>query len=86
MDGPPGPRTGGDVKILDWVCRAACRDADPDLFFPEDGGAPSRARITAAKAVCARCPVTCECLAAATADNAPGIWGGTTEAERKPSR
>lgn len=36
-----------------------------------------------AKAVCARCPVVAQCLAAALAMNEIGIWGGMTEEERR---
>ena len=49
---------------------AACKNADPDLFFPEQGDAGD-----AAKAICATCTVRPECLAwGLTEDH--GIWGG----------
>ena len=61
-----------------WQDRAACRRADPDLFFSE---AP--ADIAQAKAICAPCPVRATCLAAALTRWQPwGIWGGTTTGER----
>ena len=58
---------------------AACADVGPDLFF---GGRPWH--IKAAKAICAVCPVTAECLEYALANNEhSGIWGGTSGKERR---
>ena len=45
----------------DWGSRAACRSADPELFFPVSGAGPSVAQIAEAKTVCARCEVRSEC-------------------------
>lgn len=62
-----------------WVTRAACRGADPAIFFPgpDDDAAE-------ALAVCARCPVRQECLEyALEARERYGIWGGTTERQRR---
>ena len=67
---------------------AACRDADPGLFFPaEDETATARYRRKAqAVAVCAGCPVRAECYAAAIANHEPwGIWGGV-DLEDVPAR
>jgi WhiB family transcriptional regulator, redox-sensing transcriptional regulator len=67
----------------DWGSRAACRSADPELFFPISEGGPSTAEITRAKAVCARCEVCSECLAFALATREThGVWGGTSPEER----
>src|SRR2546429_4670702 len=46
-----------------WWSRAACRSADPELFFPVSAAGPSRVETAAAKAVCAGCDVRRECLA-----------------------
>jgi hypothetical protein len=54
-----------------WRSRAACRDTNPDLFFPEPS-AP-RSQTAAAKAVCARCPVRDACL-----DEAPASLTGSS--------
>jgi WhiB family redox-sensing transcriptional regulator len=60
--------------------RAACRSADPELFFPVSGTGPSVAQIAEAKAVC---EVRGECLAFALATRQlHGIWGGTSPEER----
>jgi WhiB family transcriptional regulator, redox-sensing transcriptional regulator len=71
----------------DWRQRAACRDEDPELFFPVSEMGPGARQVARAKAVCARCPVRSECLEYAL-DNAldHGIFGGTTETERRTLR
>ncbi len=64
----------------EWFTRAACIGVDPDLFFPERGESLDRA-----KAVCRRCPVCHDCLEFSLAMPAErfGIWGGTSERERR---
>ena len=53
---------------------AACKGADPRLFFPEPGDAAAEAE---AKAICAGCPVRRECYAGAASRGEPcGVWGG----------
>lgn len=73
--------------MSDWRKRAACRDVDPELFFPAlGGGTPTPAALAAiedAKAVCQRCPVRAECLAWAVDALPYGIAGGATEHERR---
>ena len=71
----------------DWRQLAACRDEDPELFFPVSEMGPGARQIDHAKAVCAACPVRAHCLDYAL-DNAldHGIFGGTTEAERRSLR
>lgn len=66
----------------DWEPRAVCRDLDPDLFFEPK-------RTAAAKAACARCPVTAECLEAVlvreeglSAGYRSGIFAGLAGGER----
>ena len=68
----------------DWWQRAACRSADPELFFPVSEAGPSVAQVAGAKRVCARCEVRPECLAFALATRQPdGVWGGTSPEERQ---
>jgi len=65
-----------------WTTDALCAQVDPDLFYPETG-APNRD----AKQVCAGCNVRAECLAYAIAHRERcGVWGGTTERERRRMR
>lgn len=60
---------------------AACRGATGFMY-------PSDARgVPAAKAVCAGCPVRAECLEFALAnDERWGVWGGTSERQRRAMR
>jgi WhiB family redox-sensing transcriptional regulator len=68
----------------EWWARAACRSADPELFFPVSAAGPSVAEVTRAKRVCARCSVRDACLAFALATRQPhGVWGGTIPEERQ---
>ena len=72
-----------------WVDDAACREPgiDPELFFPVNESAPPAAQLAAARAICARCPVTEQCLGWALRAGEPvGIWGGTTPEERRRTR
>lgn len=68
----------------DWRHSAACRDLDGELFFPVGSALPALRQEEQAKKVCARCPVSTECLKWALAtDQTDGVWGGTSEMERR---
>ena len=68
----------------DWWASAACREADPELFFPVASRGPAVGEIARAKAVCAVCRVRRQCLQYALATHQMhGVWGGTTEDERQ---
>ena len=70
-----------------WRPFAACADADSALFFPIGVTGPAVPQIAAAKAVCARCSVRAACLEFAIASNQEyGVWGGTSEEERRALR
>ena len=70
-----------------WRQRASCRSVDPDLFFPVGTTGPAVDQIESAKAVCQACPVNAPCLEYALATNQDsGIWGGTSEEERRTLR
>jgi WhiB family transcriptional regulator, redox-sensing transcriptional regulator len=76
--------TAVTAESLSWQERAACRDIDPELFFPVgDADAAATLRQTAeAKKVCATCPVRAACREYALATfQKEGIWGGLTEHE-----
>jgi WhiB family redox-sensing transcriptional regulator len=65
-----------------WWHAALCKGVDPDLFFPTQGEPTKEA-----KAVCAGCPVRTECLEYALANSErTGVWGGTSERERRALR
>ena len=73
--------------LAEWWSLAACQHADPDLFFPVSGMGPDRAQLVGAKAVCDRCPVRPDCLRyALAAGPVQGVWGGTSEEERRLMR
>jgi WhiB family redox-sensing transcriptional regulator len=73
------------VDGKNWRPQAACRCADPDLFFPVSDCGESMAQVAEAKAMCAGCEVRAECLAFAMhTRQVHGIWGGLTEHERYP--
>lgn len=67
-----------------WQHRAACREEDPELFFPVGTSGPALLKIEEAKAVCRRCPVmgSCREWALETGQDA-GVWGGLSEDERR---
>jgi WhiB family redox-sensing transcriptional regulator len=66
-----------------WRSAAACRVADPDLFFPVSSSGPALEQVAEAKEVCARCQVRPECLAfALRTRQVHGVWGGMSEQER----
>jgi WhiB family redox-sensing transcriptional regulator len=72
------------ARFPDWRDDAACRDADPELFFPDCGIRSARTQVKAAKLICRGCPVQMICLDWAMASGQEsGIWGGLTEEERR---
>jgi WhiB family redox-sensing transcriptional regulator len=78
------PATAPDTT---WRSDALCRDTAPDLFFPVGTTGPAVSQIEAAKAVCHQCPSQIPCLEFALLTNQDsGIWGGTSEEERRHLR
>jgi WhiB family redox-sensing transcriptional regulator len=75
------------AERTDWRDHAACRRMDPDLFFPVSASGASLPEIETARRVCQRCPVLAPCLRwALDLGQVSGIWGGTTEEERRANR
>lgn len=69
---------------MDWRTRAACRDVDPELFFPVGTTGPALVQIDQAKGICRTCNVTDECLSwAIDSGQESGVWGGLSEDERR---
>ena len=67
------------VAPPEWMADGLCAEVDPELFYPE-GGESNRD----AKRICGGCEVRPECLAYAIANRERfGVWGGTTERERR---
>lgn len=75
---------------MNWRLRAACRDEDPELFFPDDDAVDAAAlddaylQTEAAKTVCRRCPVLEECRTwALVIRPTTGVFGALTATERR---
>jgi WhiB family transcriptional regulator, redox-sensing transcriptional regulator len=71
-----------------WLDQAACRDTDPERFFPEPG---EQVKAAEAKAICAGCQVRDHCRdlavkAAGGLDHDHGVFGGTLPEERSVLR
>jgi hypothetical protein len=65
-----------------WTQAAVCASVDPELWFPEKGNSAARA-----KKICATCPVREPCLQyALDNDDRFGVFGGTTERDRRKIR
>ena len=70
-----------------WTDDAACRGADPEIFYPVGFTGPALRQEETAKQICAGCVVRSDCLAWALRAGEPdGIWGGTTPEERRSMR
>ncbi|MFE7118528.1 WhiB family transcriptional regulator [Streptomyces sp. NPDC057654] len=71
----------------EWLLLAACREEEPELFFPIGNTTPALLQTEEAKDVCRRCPVMEQCRrwALETAEEY-GIWGGLSENERSAAR
>jgi WhiB family transcriptional regulator, redox-sensing transcriptional regulator len=67
-----------------WRDDAACRHADPDLFFPIGATGPALRQISEAKRICRACPARTPCLAWALENGiTDGVWGAITPDERR---
>jgi WhiB family redox-sensing transcriptional regulator len=71
-----------------------CTQVDPEVFFPEPPGsldapptnkdrATYKEQVNSALAVCNTCEFTTECLKYALENRLQGIWGATTDEDRK---
>ena len=70
------------LRRPEWHSRAACRGVGTAAFFPTVGHS-----ARAAVAVCGGCEVADECRDHALDDSeATGVWGGTTDKQRRGSR
>ncbi len=72
-----------DRQRPDWQRSAACRGEPNSVFFTKDNPKADHP----AQAICDDCPVRQECRDFAMADpSLTGVWGGTTERDRKRLR
>ena len=71
--------------VLSWRSSAACSGLPHNIFFPPADA--TEADLTYAKEICDTCPVTDACLEFAFETNQrSGVWGGTSEEDRKTLR
>ena len=71
---------------LNWQRDANCRNVDPAVFFAseDENRTARRDREQAAKRLCLHCPVQTACRRhAVSTREAYGVWGGTSETERR---
>jgi WhiB family redox-sensing transcriptional regulator len=65
-----------------WITQGACKGTATGVFYPERGES-----TLGPQAICRTCPVRVECLDyAMRGREAWGIWGGTTENQRRRLR
>lgn len=70
------------MNQTDWVLKAACRDSDPEIFFPSVGTDLLK-KFDQAQQICGTCPVQPDCLEYALEHNLDeGIWGGLSANQR----
>lgn len=70
------------IDIKDWSDQAMCKDLDTQMFFPKRGEATKPIKI-----ICSVCPVVKPCLEYAMKSSEKfGVWGGTSERERRRMR
>jgi WhiB family redox-sensing transcriptional regulator len=78
----PAPWTPPNWLTLEEQLIALCAQTDPEIFFPDKGGSTREARR-----VCSECSIRVRCLEVALADRTlVGVWGGTSERERRKLR
>lgn len=71
-------RPGGGRPAFTRRRDLPCQQEDPDVFFTVD-----TASIAYAKTVCQPCPVRRECLDYALDTDQRGVWGATSDADRR---
>jgi WhiB family redox-sensing transcriptional regulator len=77
------PAPGLSGRSPGWMRRGACQGEDPELFSTVAAVGPALTQVIAAEAVCSWCAVRAACLSYALATGQAGIWGGTTQEERR---
>ncbi len=71
-----------------WMKQAACSDIFPELFFYTDDHKANVMDVAYALTICAKCPVTAQCLdyALRTHDHYAVLGGTTPEQQRQIRR
>ena len=70
--------TNDSTWWMDGACRALTPQQADDIFFPNSGGKPTKA-----KALCDTCPVLGMCLKKACEEGLEGFYAGTTQSDRR---
>ena len=84
---PPATLVESYAERIGWREDAACRDADPDLFFPVGTTGNAQRQIDEAKRLCRRCPRTKPVPGLGAGNGVTdGVGGGATEDERRAMR
>lgn len=64
---------------MNWMATGNCNNHPPAVFFPSDG-----VGVEIAKKICETCPVAGPCLEYALDQRIDhGVWGGTSERQRR---
>jgi WhiB family redox-sensing transcriptional regulator len=73
---------------LQWRHRGACNRMSPELFYISSDTNPQHARNQnqSAREVCGSCDVRDECFDWGIKHEKYGVWGGTSESERRNIR
>lgn len=74
------------LNAQEWRTRAACRLLPDDQTFIFWPGLGDHVTLEAARTVCRSCPVAQDCLDWALANGEHGVWGGTSDKQRKEMR
>jgi len=78
----PFSEPGDLFASVEFMTFGACRGTAPDIFFPDRGES-----LEPAKRICGECVVRDECLEyALDSGERFGVWGGTSERERRRIR
>lgn len=65
---------------------APCTAVNPEDFFPDLEEPHALTRANQAKKVCVGCPYLAACFEWAVVTNEVGIWGGSSENDRRKER
>ena len=75
------------LTLTEWRELSACRDSDPEIFFPIGSTGIAISQIEKALAICDACSVREACLQYALETNQEaGVWGGYAEDDRRRLR
>ncbi len=75
------------LTLTEWRELSACRDSDPNLFFPTGSTGPALEQIEKAISICSQCAAKEGCLQYALESNQEaGVWGGYAEDDRRRLR